>query len=70
MDSLNFTYCSQEYGLNLSTQTLRNKVTGKILSIGQLRELGLIGAVRKCLEEAERTKVYELISGHLFDNLK
>ncbi len=70
MHFLNFTYSGHQYSLSLGQQTLTNQATGEVSAISQLRNYYLIAAVKRCMDNAEREKVYELILGRMTDNLR
>lgn len=70
MYSLNFKYNGHEYSLSLGEHNLKDQATGEVCAVSQLRDLGLIAEVKKCLEAAESQRVYRIIAGRMFDNLR
>ncbi len=69
MRLLNFTYNGEEYGLDVSNQTVANIRTCEVWAVRQLRDLGLIQAVRQRVENAQDEQMGELIYGRMVDNM-
>ena len=69
MHLLNFTYNGDKYGLDISSQTVANMTTCEVWAVRRLRDLGLIQAVRQCVENAQDKQINELICGRMVDHM-
>ena len=65
MHFIDFKYNDQAYRINLSKQILEDKSTGEVCAINQIRDYGLITAVGKCIDNADRDRYYQLIADRM-----
>lgn len=64
-----FEYSGVKYSLNILENTVKNEQTKEVQRICDLRNLGIIGAVQRLIEEIEQKRFFNLVSKQLIHGI-